>query len=140
MTAITVTVSLGAFIRAGLAQIRGEIQSLRVELQNVREEIQSVRGEIRSVRGEIQNVREEIQNVREEYREDIQGVRREFREEIQGLRAEVHGLATEHREDHARLLVKLVDTADRTSRIEAVLIQQSNPRLQVAAQAPRPKP
>ncbi len=55
-------------------------------------------------------------------RGEIQALAKQNREDIKQIREDIQRLATQHREDYGRLSAKAAETAERTARIEGVLL------------------
>ncbi len=122
LTAATVLVSVVVLIRSGLAQLRGEIQALA---QQTRED--------------IQQTRDDIQTLAKRTRDDIEALAKRTREDIGQIRGDIQRLATQHREDYGRLSAKVAETAERTARIEGVLILHLDTARQAKASQATPR-
>ncbi len=112
VAALAVIVSLAAFIRSGLGGVREEIRSLS------------------------QQHREDFRSLSQQHREDYAKLEGAIARQAQEHREDFQSLSQQHREDHGTVAGKLFDIAERTARIEGMLVSQGAAEFhQTAAQA-----
>ncbi len=148
LTAATVLVSVVVLIRSGLAQLRGEIQALA---QQTREDIQTLAKRTHDdIEALAKRTREDIEALAKRTHDDIEALAKRTREDIEALakrthddigqiREDIQCLATQHREDYGRLSAKVAETAERTARIEGVLILHLDTARQAKASQATPR-
>ena len=100
VAAIAVTVSLAAFIRSGLARIREDYAKLEGAIAE-----------------QARQHREDFRALSEQHREDFRALSEQHREDFRAL-------SEQYREDHATVTGKLAEIAERTARIEGILVAQ----------------
>ena len=104
---VAATVSLAAFIRSGLREIRGEVRETRDE-----------------VRALSREHREDFKALSGQLREDTQSLSQRQREDRANLEEAIARQTQQQREDHAKVTEKLTEVAERTARIEGILVSQ----------------
>ena len=127
VAALAAMVSLAAFIRSGFQGIRLEIRNLS---RQQREDFQTLSQRQREDRAKLE---EAVALQARQQREDHAKLEGAIALQARQQREDFQTLSQRQREDHAKLAEKLTEIAERTARIEGILVSQGWAEFRVTA-------